>query len=179
MKKFLTIIAPLSLFVISSCNSGSNGSSINSNAFTQALAQQNSNSYFSFNYTASSSASSACQNVIASGNSIYYNNGSFGYDYNVNGASNQLCDINNANCINSNNTNTPCISGTQTLNGVSEQIVWTNCSFIQNKFTAQLSISNSTQSCSGIVSGQITTLPSLNSVIRNDATHVLILNKQK
>lgn len=187
MKKFLAIIAPLSLFVISSCNSGggsSGGSSnwsggINSNAFTQALAQQNINSFFSFSYTASSSVSTACQSVIASGNDIYYNNGSFGYNYNVNGSSNQLCDVNNANCINSNNTNTPCISGTQTLNGVSEQIVWTNCSFTQNKFKAQLTISNSTQSCSGSVSGQITTLPSLNNVIRNDTTHVLILTKHK
>lgn len=186
MKKILTITAYLSLLALSSCNSGGGSgggsggsggvSNAPSNAFTQALAQQNTNNFFSFSYNASSSASSACQNVIEAGSNIYYNNGSFGYNYIINGASAQLCDSNKANCINSNNTNTPCINGTQTLNGVSQQVVWTNCSFAQNVFTAQLTISNGTQSCSGNVSGQFLAIPSLQNVVRHDATHVLILN---
>lgn len=167
-----SILLPLSLFALASCNSGSSGGSGPSNAFTQANSNGN---FLTFSY---STSLPECQNVIAVGNSIYYNSGTYGYNYNINNSSAQLCDSNNNNCLNSNNTNTPCISGTQTLNGVAEQVVWNNCSYSQNTFTAQLTISNSTQSCTGTVSGQSTQLPDINAVTHN-GIHVLIPNPNK
>lgn len=174
MKKLLIIIASLSSLALVSCNIGSSHGP--SNAFTQANSNGN---FLTFNYTAAAASTATCQDVIAAGNSIYLNNGTYGYNYNVNNSSAQLCDDNNNNCLNSNNTNTPCISGTQTLNGVSEQVVWTNCSYSQNTFTAQLTISSSPQSCTGTVSGQSIALPNINVTTDHNNIHVLMhTNKQ-
>jgi hypothetical protein len=152
MKKSIGLLSGLVVFCgLSACGSGS--SSTPSNALTQFLSSSLGGA--SFGYNASSTSTNGCALLISAAD-VYntFSNGGSSFGYQI---GNQLCDENGNNCLNSNNSNNPCISGMLELNESATNVTWNNCNYNQQNqsFTADLTVTQGSTTCSGTVNGNI------------------------